>query len=128
MEKTARSGELGKLCQELKGALDTYESKVEAEAKNAGTADMAKGIAELAGKWKGEGMDMTVGKDGSFAYEKKSANSSKSFTGKIAKMGPSSFEAGALGFNTTFKIDKHPYDDGGKTKMVIDGTTLTRVD
>lgn len=51
-----------------------------------------------------------------------------SFTGKVTKMNADSFEAGALGLCTTFKIDKRPYDEGGKKMMVVDGTPLTRVE
>lgn len=125
-EKNARSEGLGKLCQELKAAIETYQPKVEAASKGAESAELTKGIAELAGKWKGDGVELTIGSDGSLAYSKKSANTSKSFTGKVTKMSATSFEAGALGFSTTFKIDKRPYDEGGKKLMVVDGITLTR--
>ena len=125
-DKSARSEPLGKLCQELKADIDLYEPKVEAASKSAEGADLAKGIAELAGHWTGGGIDLTIGADGSLKYEKKSANSSKSFSGKIKSVRANEFEAGALGINTTFKIDKRPYDEGGKKRMVIDGTPLTR--
>ena len=125
-DKNARGDGLGKLNQELRAALETYEPKIEAEAKNADSASFTKGLAELKGHWTGDGVDMTISPDGGFAYEKKSGGSSKSFTGKVKKIEASSFEAGALGLGTTFKIDKHPYDEGGKKMMVVDGATLTR--
>jgi hypothetical protein len=127
-DKSARSEGLGKLNQELRAALDTYEPKVEAESKNASSAAFTKGLAELAGTWKGVGMEMTIAHDGGFNYEKKSGGTSKSLTGKVTKVSGDSFEAGALGLSTTFKIDKRPYDEGGKKMMVVDGTPLTRVD
>ena len=127
-DKSARGDGLGKLNQDLHAALQVYEPKVEAASKNATSADLAKGIAELAGTWKGVGMDMTIAPDGGFSYEKKSGGSAKSFTGKVKSVTADSFEAGALVLTTTFKIDKRPYDEGGKKMMMIDGTPLTRID
>lgn len=125
-DEAGRGEGLGKLNKELSAANSEFEKRVEAERDAKENASRAAMIKELEGTWTGGGVTLSIDGGGSVSYEKKSGNSSKSFNGSISKADESSFEAGALGMTTKFKIDKRPYDDGGARKMVVDGTELVR--
>jgi hypothetical protein len=70
-------------------------------------------------------MDLTIDNHGQVAYTRTKGAGSKSVNAPVTSFKGSKMEVGALGFNTTFKIDKFPYEEDGVTKMKVDGVVLT---
>ena len=119
-----REKALSTLNTDMQKAIDDLTTKVEADKKSQSNA----AISAIAGHWKGSGMDITISPDGSVDYTRVKDGTTKTFGGKIQKIDEASFTAGALGIDTTFKIDKRPTSAGGKTVMTIDGAEVTRVE
>lgn len=83
------------------------------------------------GNWSGEfpngSMELKIGRNGSVNYERKEGGSTKSISGgTISKFDGNDFEVKVLLVSTTFKVEKPPYQDGDKWKMVVDGVELSR--
>ena len=100
-EANARGEGLGKLNQKMTASLDAYGKRVEADAQAARGAL----LALLAGDWQGPGIDLAIDKGGSVHYVAREGVSKKQLDLPIQKITSKSFEVGALGINTTFKID-----------------------
>lgn len=123
-DKSSREKALSQLNTDMQKSIDDLTARASRDAK--GVNDAA--IAAIAGHWKGNGLDITIGKDGAVDYTRVQGGTTKSFGGKIQKIDDSSFTAGALGIETTFKVDKRPAKTGAQTTMTIDGAEVTRVD
>jgi hypothetical protein len=84
-------------------------------------------IGDWEGRFPNGTMKLSIGANGGVTYERKEGGSSKSINGgKISKFNGDDFEVTVLLMSTTFKVEKPPYRDGDKWKMVVDGVELTR--
>lgn len=125
-DKKARSEALGKLNQELNATIDTFGPRIESESKSKGQSQQAERLKSLTGTWRGGGVSLEIDAGGGIRYTKQSGAGSKSLTAKITKIDGSSFEAGALGVTTTFKVDSWPKESGGQWRMSVDGVEVIR--
>jgi hypothetical protein len=105
----------------------------QAKAKKKADEEADKDAAEIddykrqfVGRWTGDGIDLTISPTYAVAYKKDKGGSSKSVNAPITKFSKKSFEVGVFGITTTFKIDRAPYEEAGKTRVKIDGTVLTK--
>ena len=83
--------------------------------------------AAYVGAWKGVGIELTITADGGLKYEKVSGSGTKSLNAPIKEWKGADFVAGLGPMTTTFKVDRPPYEEGGKWRMVVDGNELVRV-
>ena len=83
--------------------------------------------AAYVGTWKGVGIELTITADGGLQYEKVSASGKKSLNAPIKEWKGADFTAGLGPIKTTFKVDRPPYEEGGKWRMVVDGNELVRI-
>jgi hypothetical protein len=72
-------------------------------------------------------MKLRISPGGMVNYERKSGAGNRRINAFIAEFDWRHFKVGFMGINTTFRIDKPPYEEGGKWKMKVDGVELTRV-
>jgi hypothetical protein len=79
------------------------------------------------GTWKGVGIELTITADGGLQYEKLSGSGKKSLNAPIKEWKGADFTAGLGPIKTTFKVDRPPYEEDGKWRMVVDGNELVRV-
>lgn len=75
----------------------------------------------------GSPIELTITPDGSVDYKRLEGGIKRSVTAPIRAFRRDGFEVGALGLNTTFRIDRPPHEENGVWKMTIDGVELTRV-
>ena len=134
MKSEERAEALGKLNQSSYQYIASAKTRVEAVLKTRSAEkaqqdgeEMAAFRAQFVGTWKAVGMDLTMTKDGSLDYKRLKDGVERKVTAPIKAFRKNEFEAGMLGINTTFRIDKPPYQENGVWKMVIDGVELTRV-
>ena len=81
-------------------------------------------------------MKLNIASDGSVEYERKetttgpiSTTDTKSIPdGKITKFDGNDFVVKVLLVSTTFKVERPPYRDGERWKMVVDGVEVSRKD
>jgi hypothetical protein len=95
------------------------------------------------GDWQGRipngTMKLSISKDGTVNYERKegtaanngnsgaSNEKSRSISGgKISKWDGNNFEVKVLLVSTTFKVEKPPFRDGARWRMVVDGVEVSR--
>lgn len=83
--------------------------------------------ASYVGQWKGLGMDLTITPDGGVDYKRVSGSGSASVTAPLQSFDGDDFVVGIWIFTTRFKVDKPPYQDAGRWKMIVEGVELTRV-
>ena len=95
---------------------------------------------DYVGDWRGQSgnfsMTLSIAPDGTVNYERKegttgsiSISNSKSISnGKISKFEGNDFEVKAFVVTTTFKVEKAPYRDGNRWKMVVEGVEVSRKD
>lgn len=83
--------------------------------------------ANYVGQWQGLGMDLTITPDGGVSYKRVSGSGSTSVTAPLQSFVGDDFVVGIWIFTTRFKVDKPPYQDGGRWKMIVEGVELTRV-
>lgn len=127
---------LGTLNQEMQAYIQQVTPGVEAhQAATAGAAAAVEAafIAEyrkgFVGHWKGDGMDLLIAPDGTIQYERLKGGSSRKLTGAtISAFRRDAFDAKLLMMSTTFKIDRPPYQEGGRWHVVIDGAHMLRQD
>ena len=87
----------------------------------------AERLRSLVGTWRGGGISLVIDAGGAVQDKKESGAGSKSLTAKITQIDGSSFETGALGITTTFKIDKWPTQSEGQWRMSVDGVEVLRM-
>jgi hypothetical protein len=119
----ARGEKLGDLHREMSTAVEKYSAVAE-ELRQTRTAVL---VEKYKGVWRGGGVTLQIGPGAQVQYSKMKGGSSKSVNAPIARFTEKSFEVGALGITTTFRIDKPLYEEDGKWKMRVDGTDLIRV-
>ncbi len=79
--------------------------------------------ANYAGEWRTRGRLLRISPEGRVHYYKGSSK----LKAPLQKWKGDDFQVGLLFMNTTFKVSKPPYQDGGTWKMVVDGKTYKRV-
>ena len=90
-------------------------------------ADKKDYVGDWRGQFDGGTMKLRIDSDGTVNYERVKGSSTKSISGgKISKFDGDDFEVKILLMSTTFKVEKPPYQDGDKWKMVVDGVELSR--
>ncbi len=83
--------------------------------------------ANYEGRWQSTEMKLTITKDGRVDYKRMSGGTSTSVNGPIKEFIGDDFVVGVLFITTTFKVNKKPYQQDGRWKMVVDGVELTKV-
>lgn len=92
-------------------------------------ADKQDYIGDWSGQFEDGSMRLSIAADGTVNYERKKGSSTKSISsGKITKFDGNDFEVKAFVVSTTFKVEKPPYRDGNRWKMVVDGMEVSRKD
>jgi hypothetical protein len=94
-------------------------------------ADKQDYVGDWQGKLKDVSLTLRIAPDGTVNYERKegsgSVTRSRSISnGKITKFDGNDFEVKAFLVSTTFKVEKPPYRDGNRWKMVVDGVEVSR--
>lgn len=82
---------------------------------------------EYVGEWRGVGTTLTITPDGGVDWKRVSGSGSRSVTAPIQSFSGADFTVGVWIFTTTFKVQRPPYQQGGRWKMVIDGVEVTRL-
>ncbi len=94
-------------------------------------------IGDWRGKHQNESMTLSIAADGTVNYERKQDSTGESTSksnsrnisgGKITKFDGNDFEVKVLVVSTTFKVEKPPYQDGKRWRMVVDGMEVSRTD
>lgn len=88
---------------------------------------------DYVGDWRGQfangSMTLSIAADGTVNYERKEGSKTKSISGgKISKFDGNDFEVKVLLVSSTFHVEKPPYRDGQRWKMVVDGVEVSRED
>lgn len=90
-------------------------------------ADKRDYIGDWSGQFDGGTMKLSIESDGTVNYERRKGSGHKKITGgKISKFDGNDFEVKVLLISTTFKVEKPPYQDGERWRMVVDGVELSR--
>jgi hypothetical protein len=129
-EGEGRKKQLDQLGRRARAAIGEAEQVLAADVQKKKTADKAK-LKEyqkrFVGRWEGGGMKLRISPGGMVNYERRAGAGNRKINAFIAEFDWKQFKVGFMGINTTFRIDKPPYQEGGKWKMKIDGVELTRV-
>jgi len=92
-------------------------------------ADKQDYVGDWRGRFEDGSMTLSIAADGTVNYERKKGSSTKSISnGKITKFDGNDFEVKAFVVSATFQVEKPPYRDGNKWKMVVDGVEVSRKD
>ncbi len=81
---------------------------------------------DYVGLWKGGNEFIEISKDGSVSYAKVRPNNSETIDGPIKEFTDEGFVVGYLFLTKKFKVDKPPYREDGKWKMVLNGVEMTK--
>jgi hypothetical protein len=82
---------------------------------------------DYVGHWEGEGMTLTIGRDGGVSYERKSGSGKTSVNAPLKSFEGDDFVVGVLFLTTKFEVTEPPHEADGAWKMTVDGVELTRV-
>ena len=123
-DEKKRAAALDELWYEQEDVIEKFEKDLEKAAEEL----KWEGIEKIKGVWQGPGMDLTIDNHGQVAYKRTKGSGSKSINAPVTEFNGDSFEVGALGITTTFKIDKWPYEEDGETKMKVDGVELKLIE
>ncbi len=82
---------------------------------------------DYVGEWRAPGMYLLIMADGSVKYKRIKKGFTKSIEAPLKRFNGDDFIVGIGSFKTTFRVDKRPYRDNGRWKMVVDSVTLIRV-
>lgn len=80
------------------------------------------------GEWQEPAMYLLITQDGSVRYKRLKGGVSTSIDGPLKGFDGDNFEAGIGPLATTFVVNKPPYQDGEKWKMVVDDVVLTKTE
>jgi hypothetical protein len=80
---------------------------------------------DYAGDWEGNGVTLHVGSDG-VDYEKKAGNTSTKYTGKLDHFDGDDIVIKILIADATLNVQSAPAEVGGKWKMTVEGSEVTR--
>ncbi len=78
------------------------------------------------GEWQEKSMLLVITQDGSVNYARINGNASTKVNGPLKGFIGNDFEVGIGPMSTTFVVNKPPYKEDEKWKMVVDGVTLTK--
>lgn len=78
------------------------------------------------GEWQSQTMALLITQDGSVRYKRIRAGMTTSVDGPLKGFAGDNFEVGVGPMSTIFVVNKPPYQDGGRWKMVVDDVVLTR--
>jgi len=79
------------------------------------------------GEWRGLGMRLTITTDGSVDYQRKKGGGSTSINAPLQGFEGDNFIVGVGVFDTTFVVNRPPWQERDQWKMVVDGVELTRI-
>lgn len=77
--------------------------------------------------WQWEGIELIIGDGAYIHYKKEKDNMSTSVSGPMTEINDNEFKVGIWFINTTFIIDKKPYQDWNLWKMIVDWNELSRI-
>lgn len=78
------------------------------------------------GRWESPQMSLLITPDGNVRYKRVEGSTSKSVNGPLKGFKGNDFEVGIGPLTTTFVVTAPPRQDGGATRMTVDGIELTR--
>jgi hypothetical protein len=78
------------------------------------------------GRWEGPGMALSISADGHVDYKRVKGATSSSISAPLQGFHGDSFDVGLGPMSTTFKVTSPPHQDGGATKMTVDGVELVK--
>ena len=81
---------------------------------------------DYVGLWKGGNELIEISKDGSASYAKVRLDNTETIDGPIKEFTDEGFVVGYLFLTKKFKVDKPPYQENGKWKMVLNGVEMTK--
>ena len=81
---------------------------------------------DYAGLWRGGNELIEINNDGSVSYAKVRLDNTETIEGPIKEFTDEGFIVGYLFLTTKFKVDKPPYQENGKWKMVLNGVEMTK--
>ena len=87
---------------------------------------LSKDKLDYVGLWRGGNELIEIKEDGSVSYAKVMLNSTETIEGPIKEFTDEGFVVGYLFLTTKFKVDKPPYQENGKWKMVLNGVEMTK--
>ena len=81
---------------------------------------------DYVGLWRGGNELIEITEDGSVSYAKVRLNNTETIEGPIKEFTDEGFVVGYLFLTKKFKVDKPPYQEDGKWKMVLNGVEMTK--
>lgn len=85
--------------------------------------------AAYIGNWQGKDMELRIAANGKIAYKRVQGPEKKvNLDIELTAFNGDNFDAGFGIIHSTFIVSKPPTTSGGKTRMVVDGVELTKVD
>jgi len=118
---------LGRRAREVITEAEQILAAVAKEREKEGKAAIEEYKKKFVGRWEGGDMKLRISPAGMVNYERNKGAGKRSVNAFLSEFHRDHFKVGFMGINTTFRIDKAPYQDGDKWKMKIDGVELTRV-
>ena len=82
--------------------------------------------ASYVGEWQEKTMYRLITQDGSVDYKRVKGGATVTVTGPLKEFKGDNFDIGIGPMTTTFEVNKVPYQEGERWKMVVDGVVLTR--
>jgi hypothetical protein len=122
-QRTAALDDLGRRANQRVEEAKRLLGEAETARQAASAKELGKYRLAFLGRWEGGGMTLSLGTDGMVFYRR----AGKTITAPVSDFDRKSFKVGLLGITTTFRIDRPPHEEGGVTRMTIDGVELTRV-
>jgi hypothetical protein len=81
---------------------------------------------DYVGVWRAETMALEITRAGMVSYERVENGVTKEINAPIQEFRGDDFVVGVGPLNTTFRVDRLPYTEGGSWKFVVDGVELAR--
>jgi hypothetical protein len=78
------------------------------------------------GEWQERTMYLLITQDGSVRYKRLRGGATTSVEGPLKQFSGDNFAVGVGPVATTFVVNKPPYQDGERWKMVVDGVELVK--
>lgn len=79
------------------------------------------------GEWRSSDMFLMIAQDGSLKYVRIKGNETTKINAPIKEFDGNNIIAGIGPATTTFVVNKPPYQEDGKWKIVVDNDLLTRI-
>ncbi len=78
------------------------------------------------GQWEGAQTSLRIDADGTVSYERQANPGHVTINAPIQEFRGDDFTVGLPLLTTTFEVSRAPWFEGGRWRMVVDGTELTR--